>query len=203
MEKEDKKGKESEVEVSDCVIEAGLEQDGGAAAQYPDKWERWTRRFRGRGSVRRVKGLRIADKAIVVLFVALYLLMGVGCVNATPLAIIGYVASTALCFVLVSLLRRWRNAPRPYEVFDIKPSVPKKCLKSGMSFPSRHTFCAFLIATMYAIIFRSFAGMVPLLLAAALGCIRVLEGVHFPRDVVAGAVLGVVAGFVCTLAIVA
>ena len=71
------------------------------------------------------------------------------------------------------------------------------------SFPSRHAFCAFLIATMFAVVFRSFGGMVPLLLATALGVARVLEGVHFPRDVVAGAVLGVAAGFACMAAMVA
>ncbi len=174
----------------------------GGLADYPERWERWTRRFRGRGSVKRVKALRIADKVIVALFVLLYLLMAWGCVGATPGAVIGYLATTAVCFGLVGLFRRWRDEPRPYEVFDIKPLVPKKDLKRGRSFPSRHAFCAFLIATMYAIVFRSAGGMVPLLLAALLGCMRVLEGVHFPRDVVVGAVLGVVAGFVCIAALI-
>lgn len=175
----------------------------GVPADYPERWSRWTKRFRGRGSDGRVKALRVADKVIVVLFVAMYVLMAVGCAGAMPAAVIGYVASTAACFVAMGLIRRWLNAPRPYEVFDIKPLVPKKDLKSGRSFPSRHAFCAFLIATMFAIVFQSVAGMVPLLLAAALGVVRVLEGVHFPRDVVAGAVLGVAAGFACTAAMVA
>lgn len=175
----------------------------GVPADYPERWRRWTKLFRGRGSDGRVKALRIADKVIVVLFVAMYVLMAVGSAGAMPASVIGYVASTAACFVAMGLIRRWLNAPRPYEVFDIKPLVPKKDLKSGRSFPSRHAFCAFLIATMFAIVFRSFGGMVPLLLAAALGVVRVLEGVHFPRDVVAGAVLGVVAGFACIAAMVA
>ncbi len=175
----------------------------GVPADYPERWRRWTRWFRGRGSDRRVKALRAADKAIVVLFVAMYVLMAVGSARAMPAAIIGYVASTAACFVAMGLVRRWRNAPRPYEAFDIKPLVPKKDLKIGRSFPSRHAFCAFLIATMFAVVFRSFGGMVPLLLATALGVARVLEGVHFPRDVVAGAVLGVAAGFACIAAMVA
>lgn len=175
----------------------------GVPADYPERWRRWTKRFRGRGSDRRVKALRIADKVVVVLFVLMYVLMAVGSTGAMPAAVIGYVASTAACFVVMGLIRRWLNAPRPYEVFDIKPLVPKKDLKSGRSFPSRHAFCAFLIATMFAIVFQSVAGMVPLLLAAALGAVRVLEGVHFPRDVVAGAVLGVAAGFACIAAMVA
>lgn len=175
----------------------------GFPADYPERWKRWTKRFRGHGSKRRVKALRIADKIIVALFVVLYVIMGLGCIGATPGAVIGYLASTAACFALVSLLRWWRNEPRPYETFAIKPLMPKTSLKCGKSFPSRHTFCAFLIATMFAIVFHSLAGLIPLALAAALAYIRVLEGVHYPRDVVAGALLGVLAGFACTAAIIA
>lgn len=168
---------------------------------YPERWKRWTKRFRGKGSVKRVKALRIADKVIVAFFVLLYLLLAWGCVNTTPAAIIGYVASTLSCFVIMGILRRQWNKPRPYEVFDMKPLIPAKDRKSGKSFPSRHAFSAFLIATMAVIIFRSLGGFLPLVMACALGCIRVLEGVHFPRDVVAGAVFGALAGVLCIAAL--
>ncbi len=169
---------------------------------YPELWKRWTKRFRGRGSVKRAKALRIADKLIVAFFVLLYLLLALGCLNTNPAAIIGYGASTLTCFAAMSLLRRQLNEPRPYEVFDIKPFIPAKDLKSGRAFPSRHTFSAFLIATLAAVIFRTFWGLLPLALACVLGYIRVLEGVHFPRDVTAGAVLGVLAGALCTATLV-
>lgn len=169
---------------------------------YPEHWKRWTKRFRGKGSAKRKKILRIANKSLVVFFVALYLLLAMGCLGTTPAAIIAYVAATATCFVLAGLLRAWLNMPRPYEVFDLKPLVPKKDLKSGRSFPSRHTFSAFLIATMAALIFQSFASVVILLLAAALGATRVFEGVHFLRDVIAGAVLGILCGLICLAVLV-
>lgn len=169
----------------------------GVPADYPERWKRWTKWFRGGGSAGRVRALRVADKALVVVFVALYLLLAWAFVQASPTFGIGFLASTAACFVAMGLLRRWLNWPRPYEAFDIKPLVRRKDGEGGKSFPSRHAFSAFLIATMLAIVLQSFAGMVPLLLAALLGCARVLEGVHFPRDVAAGAALGVAAAFAC------
>lgn len=171
-------------------------------SDYPERWKRWTKRFRGKGSTKRKQVLRIAGKVLVGFFVALYLLLAWGCLGATPAAIIAYLVSTGLCFFGMSLFRRWRNEPRPYEVFDLKPLIPKADLKSGESLPSRHTFSAFLIATIAAVVFRDFAGVVILLLAAALGTIRVLEGVHFLRDIVAGVVLGILAGLFCVATLI-
>ena len=107
---------------------------------YPEHWKQWTKRFRGKGSVRRKKALRITAKILVAFFAGLYLLLAWGCIATTPAAIIGYVGSTGFCFGLMSLFRKWRNEPRPYEVFDLKPLVPKAELKHGQSLPSRHTF---------------------------------------------------------------
>lgn len=166
---------------------------------YPELWERWTRFFRGRGSVKRVKALRMADTALVVVFVLVYLLLVLGYFAFSFGAGFIFVMRTALCYGIVTLLRSWCKQQRPYERFDLKPLVPKSERESGKSFPSRHAFCAFLIATMFAIIMRSAFGTLTLALAVALGCIRVLEGVHFPRDIAAGALLGIVLGALCVL----
>lgn len=171
---------------------------------YPERWKRWLEKtgLRGRDSTKRKKALRVADKAIVAAFVVMYVLLGLGCLAAWPGAIFGYVVSTAACFAVLSFLRARWNAPRPYEVFALQPLVPKEKRTAGRSFPSRHVFCAFLIATMAAIILRSPLGALYVLLACTLGVLRVLEGVHFPRDVAAGAALGVLAGLLCIAAVV-
>ena len=94
-----------------------------------------------------------------------------------------------ISFVLVTVLRKEINAPRPYEVFDAAPVIPKDT--RGNSFPSRHAFSIFVIAmTFCACCPLAWAG--PVLLAV----IRVVSGVHFPCDVVVGALLGMLAGFV-------
>lgn len=99
----------------------------------------------------------------------------------------------AVSFALVSLVRRGINAPRPYEALDIQPIIQKDT--QGKSMPSRHVFSIFMIAMTFLWVLP-WAGGVLLGLGALLGCIRVVGGVHFPRDVIAGAAAGVFCGAV-------
>lgn len=98
----------------------------------------------------------------------------------------------AISFAAVSFFRRVHNAPRPYEKFGIPPVLAKNSL--GKSFPSRHVFSVFIIA---ATIFQIYPAIGVFLLAAGviLALIRVLGGVHEPRDVIAGAMTGLVCGW--------
>ena len=91
-------------------------------------------------------------------------------------------------FVLVSLSRGIIDAKRPYEVYDIYEMPPKN--KSGCSFPSRHAFSAFSIGTL-ALRFLPAAGASVLFCGVLLSVSRVLLGKHFPRDVIAGALIGI------------
>jgi len=97
----------------------------------------------------------------------------------------------AISFVLVTIFRKIVNAPRPYEKFEIPPVIEKDT--KGKSFPSRHVFSVFIIAVT---IFYSHPGpgIVIGLIGVAMAIIRVLGGVHEVRDVVAGAVIGLVCG---------
>ena len=99
----------------------------------------------------------------------------------------------AISFVLVTVFRKMINAPRPYEKFGIPPVIEKDT--KGKSFPSRHVFSVFIIAVT---IFYSHPGpgIVIGLIGVAMAVIRVLGGVHEVRDVVAGAVIGLVCGMV-------
>ena len=62
-------------------------------------------------------------------------------------------------------------------------------------FPSDHTSGAFAIAVALLLRHRA-AGLVALLLGAAIGIGRVMIGVHYPSDVLAGAVLGTLCALV-------
>ena len=95
--------------------------------------------------------------------------------------------------ILITVMRILINAKRPYEVYDYVPAVPKQA--KGRSFPSRHTACAFIIAMAFLYIDTSI-GVIMLLLAAAIGVTRVLAGVHFVRDVIGGAAIGIAIGTV-------
>lgn len=168
---------------------------------YLARWTQWTKRFRGRGSVKRKKILRFADRAIKVAFVALYGFLVVTFATGAPAAVMAFGATTVAGFLIVQTLCQLRNAPRPFEAFELKPLIPKKDLRSGRSFPSRWTFFAFMLGTFLALIFRSIPGCLFLALAGVLGWIHVMEGVSFPRDVSAGAVLGAITAAACLAAL--
>lgn len=97
----------------------------------------------------------------------------------------------AISFIVLSIFRTYINAPRPYEVLDIVPIIKKDT--KGKSFPSRHVFSIFVIAmTIYYI--SKPLGLLLMFAGLLLALIRVIGGVHFPRDVVVGAISGILAG---------
>lgn len=93
--------------------------------------------------------------------------------------------------IICSILRNLINAKRPYEIENFDNYLGKKT--AGKSFPSRHVFSVFIIATC---IFRFFPipGVVLLLVGVFLCYLRVAARVHFVKDVCAGAVLGILLG---------
>ncbi len=96
-------------------------------------------------------------------------------------------------FVILSFLRKKINAPRPYEVWEIVPLLDRD--SPGKSMPSRHVFSATIISM--ACLHASLAvGVILLLLSAILGLVRVLGGVHYPKDVVVGYICGLVWGVI-------
>ena len=104
-----------------------------------------------------------------------------------------YVFIPASGFVILSFLRKKINAPRPYEKWDIKPLLDRD--SPGQSMPSRHVFSATIISM--ACLHASLTiGMACLTLSAFLGLVRVLGGVHYPKDVVVGYACGLVWGVI-------
>lgn len=156
---------------------------------YEQRYEQWAAPLRGRPGV--VRALNIVNHGIVVVFYAAYaLLLGWACVS-DPWKLAPLVGVTAVGFAAVSFFRRRFNVPRPYECCAIAPLIARD--GAGRSFPSRHAFSAFAIAASW---FAASAPVAVVLLVAAvvLAVCRVLGGVHFPRDVVVGALIGSATG---------
>ena len=104
-----------------------------------------------------------------------------------------YVFIPASGFVILSLLRKKINAPRPYEEWDINPLLHRD--SPGQSMPSRHVFSATIIS-MACLHASLFVGVILLVLSAFLGLVRVLGGVHYPKDVVVGYICGLAWGVI-------
>ncbi len=105
--------------------------------------------------------------------------------------LVSFIIIPALCFFCLTFFRKMINFPRPYEKFRISPLIPKET--QGKSFPSRHVFSMFLIAALWYLTWKPF-GIFLFLSGAFLAVIRVIGGVHFIRDVIAGAFLGIFCG---------
>lgn len=104
-----------------------------------------------------------------------------------------YVFVPASGFVILSLLRKKINAPRPYEEWTIKPLLDRD--SPGQSMPSRHVFSATIISM--ACFHASLSlGVILLVFSAFLGLVRVLGGVHYPKDVVVGYICALVWGVI-------
>ncbi|WP_338208850.1 phosphatase PAP2 family protein [Adlercreutzia wanghongyangiae] len=160
-------------------------------ASYAARYERKTRALRSRPWA--VALLRGANKALTLLFYLAYAAL-FGCLlfqGESAARLVWLVVVPGAAFVVVSWYRRHFDAPRPYECCPIDPLISRD--GTGRSFPSRHAFSAFAIASCW---FAACAPAAAVLLigAALLALCRVAGGVHFPRDVIVGGALGVAAG---------
>lgn len=134
------------------------------------------------------KGLKIANKVAVCFMACVY---GMSLLRAFQCGLFEAAAAVmipGIWFVLLSAFRSWYSAKRPYEVWNIRPLLEKDT--KGKSFPSRHVFSAFMIASV-CITYMPYVGMAAMVVAGILAWIRVIAGVHFTKDVLAGAVVGI------------
>ena len=116
-------------------------------------------------------------------------------IPTNPLEAIRYLVICGVPFILVSVMRRLLNTPRPYEILPFYEKAPKS--KRGSGYPSRHVFSIFVIASTLAF-GNIWLGIGLACLGVLLAVCRVLLGIHFIRDTVAGAVIGITAGIIGT-----
>lgn len=124
-------------------------------------------------------------------FVGYAVMLGLFLLEGRYRALYENILVTGVSFVAVSLMRRKIGAKRPYETMPIRPIVEKET--RGDSFPSRHVFSIFIIA-MAMLEQNLFLGLLFLALGLLLAILRVISGLHYPRDVVAGALMGLALG---------
>lgn len=145
---------------------------------------------------RLAKTLAVTDTVITYLTVAVYgFFLGYLIFGDLVLGL-QFLAVTATPFVIITVMRRVINAPRPYEAFEHDALAQiKKSGKAGHAFPSRHVASSFIIGSALCFIHLP-AGISLMALGVILGACRVLLGRHFIRDTVVGGILGGIAGVV-------
>jgi membrane-associated phospholipid phosphatase len=106
------------------------------------------------------------------------------------------IAESFLVTTLVSTgLKHAVNRARPFETY---PDIQKLSAGGSSSFPSGHTSDAFSTATSLSLAFPKWYVIAPSYTYAALvGYSRMHLGVHYPSDVLAGAIVGAGSAYLC------
>lgn len=139
------------------------------------------------------KALRVTNQILTYTMFFLYPLLLIWLLLFEKESLFAAVVVPLDAFIILSVVRYLVNRKRPYEYFQTTSAVSKAT--SGKSFPSRHVFSAFVIATTFlAVGPQPVAGYVLLFAGTIIGAIRVLLGVHYVSDVIAGAFFGILAG---------
>lgn len=106
---------------------------------------------------------------------------------------------TLLLWLLVETIKALADRDRPFRLLEKTRIIGWK--EFGHSFPSGHTTQIFFLATLFIHRFQLGVGVSIALytVAALVGFTRIYVGAHYPRDVVAGVVLGSLWGILTML----
>lgn len=110
------------------------------------------------------------------------------------LRLVAEAAASALIarFGITELIRFSYNRPRPFEALsDVIQLIPHA---SGGSFPSGHAALAFAAATAVSFYYPK-ASILFFLAASSMGIGRVAAGIHWPSDILGGAIVGICSAF--------
>ncbi len=104
-------------------------------------------------------------------------------------------ASFLVNAAITTSLKKIINRPRPYETYT---DIEKLTSGGSGSFPSGHTSEAFATATSLSLAFPKWYVIAPsFVYASAVGYSRMHLGVHYPSDVLAGAIVGAGSAYLC------
>lgn len=132
---------------------------------------------------------KVSIPVMVVITAVLWFLSRPGGDRKWKLACGSGFAAAALSFAIAFVIHHAYDRPRPYESHQI--SHPWSSTTDA-TFPSDHTTVSFAVA--FAVLaFDVAAGVIFLVIAAVIGIGRLFIGAHYPSDVGAGIVVGLVA----------
>ena len=144
-----------------------------------------------------VKGFAYFNRAMIIFMPLVYgLVLLSAYINKGWKGLLVFWLLPAIGFGLLTAIRKRLNQARPYEKWGIQPLLSKDT--SGKSMPSRHVFSATVIS-MCLFYFLWLPGLLCLLLSVGLAVVRVIGGVHYPKDVLIGYLCGIFWGSILFL----
>ena len=137
-------------------------------------------------------GIFFADYLLYIIIAAILVILFVKRTRLMAIAITVSIFISRL--VITEPLKQILHHPRPYIVLE---NTRKLISESGdyLSFPSGHaaTFFAIAIAVYF---FDRKLGILSFIIALLVGVARVYVGVHWPIDIVVGALIGIISGII-------
>ncbi len=129
---------------------------------------------------------KISPQIMMILFYGLMPVL----VLARDWKVIAFAAFPLIELILVTKFRDKIDRPRPFDVLDV---VPLEKHSSGHSFPSLHCSSSFVI-TMSLYYIHPVLGVLGLIVSVFVALSRLLAGVHYPSDILAGIAIGIAFG---------
>jgi undecaprenyl-diphosphatase len=132
---------------------------------------------------------KLGDNGLIWILISLGLLLYKQTRKVGILALI-----SLLCVYLIDnvILKNLFERIRPYEIISgIQLLIEKQ---SSFSFPSGHTGSAFAAAIVFLKLLPKRYGISAIIVAVLIGFSRLYLGVHFPIDVIFGALIGIIIG---------
>ena len=99
-----------------------------------------------------------------------------------------FASATVARFVFTEIIRYFWNRPRPFEVLQNVNQLISH--ETGGSFPSGHAAFFFALAT-GVFFYKKWWGVLFYAFALAIGLGRIATGLHWPSDILGGAVVGI------------
>ncbi len=145
---------------------------------------------------KRIQALKLLNRLNTLLFYAVYPVLLLYVFIAHQQKCWRILIVPVVSFVLLTLIRAKINRRRPYEEWNLNVLIPKD--KAGESMPSRHIFSSSVIS-MAVLSVHVPMGMIMLVISLSGGYMRIVGGVHYPTDVIAGFLLGILSGLFIVL----
>lgn len=88
--------------------------------------------------------------------------------------------------IITTIIRFFYHHPRPFDVLAVKQLIPE----DGYSFPSGHAALYFALS-MGVYLYNKKLGTVFFVVSVLMGMARIFAGVHWPADILGGALVGI------------
>ena len=138
-------------------------------------------------------GMFCADYLGYVLLVALLVYLAINLKKYWRMVLEAIVAAVFTRFVLTAIIRYLWFRPRPFVSLNFIPLINQSPTEA--SFPSGHASFFFALSTI-VYFYNKKAGIIFYIASLFIIIARVFVGVHWPSDILAGAVLGILMGWV-------